>query len=576
MKSGIVFSGINKSFIRLTVYCLTMPCSICRVVGHNILTCSMNNGIQRVPKKKKEKQKVNLKKPPLTQGKYSEMLQKMKETRKNQYDLANECVQSLINGKNVSIIAEEKSGKRIIMECIHLIQNINHTCGVETQPRSVYITALNRKDTKPQFEEQESFGITSIVATKSNELLGEIVKIMNEPDDSKVYIHLDECDYGTGNTQSLSKLYLSPELETHRDRIKFITYSATPQEVILSEKIDEPQWAFHEFIPHESYFGAHKYIEQGLVFEPHTFFNGAEFTNHGSKIANDIYKLCEGGSNKRNIIVVRDTKPKNLGLIKRKKLELEEKYKCEIYVYDQHEPFEWGNPQEWAKMGRGEIKDDNEEIIGYFHKPVIVFISQICTRSTEICPLGHRRLYAWHDARLLSDKKAFNTLSQAIGRVKHYSQTGHPENNIKLYCDIDILNYTLGKELKKTEKKDMVVALRVGKTIIKDKKNIFNGFDDNYENIFDVPPSEWMTCKPSGRATYYSVDGKWCHYDKKVRYFNDLPPGSTNHEQYKNVLQYESSISNRYIIRKAKFVENPDYTGENKVDFKTNKNSMYS
>ena len=231
-------------------------------------------------------------------------------------------------------------------------------------------------------------------------------------------------------------------------------------------------------------------------------------------------------------------------------------------------------------MGRGEIKNDDEEIISYFYKPVIVFISQICTRSTEIDPLGHRRLYAWHDARMLSDKKAFNTLSQAIGRVKHYTQANHPENKIKLYCDIDILNYTLGNELENTEKKQLVVAQRVARNVIKDKKHIFQGFEDEYKTIHDV--TDWNTNIPESdtmkieMTTYKSVNGKWCHYDGKVRYFGDLPPGSTNHVQCKNVLQYESSTSNRYIIRRAKFIENPDYSDEVKVEFMTNEKSMYS
>ena len=252
-------------------------------------------------------------------------------------------------------------------------------------------------------------------------------------------------------------------------------------------------------------------------------------------------------------------------------------------VYDQVEPFEWGNPESWSELGRIQILNDDLEHLGYNYIPVIIFISQICTRSTEICPLGHRRLYAWHDARMLSDKKAFNTLSQAIGRVKHYKQSGHPENKIKLYCDIDILNYTLGKELENTEKTSLVVAQRVAKNVIKDKKHIFQGFEDEYKTIHDVPLSEWKTNIPDsdsdkmkiGMATYKSVDGKWCHQDGKVRYFNDIPPGGGGCG-IQNSLQYESETSDRYIIRKAKFVENPDYSDEIKVDFVTNEKSMYA
>jgi hypothetical protein len=234
-------------------------------------------------------------------------------------------------------------------------------------------------------------------------------------------------------------------------------------------------------------------------------------------------------------------------------------------------------------MGRGEIKNDDEEIISYFYKPVIVFISQICTRSTEIHPLGHRRLYAWHDARMLSDKKAFNTLSQAIGRVKHYTQENHPENKIKLYCDIDILNYTLGNELENTEKKQLVVAQRVARNVVKDSKFVFEKFEDGYKTIHDV--TDWNTNIPENdeikmkidTTTYKSVNGKWCNSDRKIRYFNDhRMPGGTTHDQYFNVLQYESSTSNRYIIRRAKFIENPDYSDEVKVEFMTNEKSMYS
>jgi hypothetical protein len=178
---------------------------------------------------------------------------------------------------------------------------------------------------------------------------------------------------------------------------------------------------------------------------------------------------------------------------------------------------------------------------------------------------------------MLCDKKAFNTLSQAIGRVKHYRQSGHPENTIKLYCDIDILNYTVGEELVNTEEKNLNVSQRVGKTIMKDKKFRFTGFGDTYATPSDVPDSEWSTGSPAGLPTKYRmIGGKWCHYDENVRYFNDLPPGETNHEQYKNVLQYESPESNRFIIRKAIFEENPNYTGEYKVGFATNEKSMYA
>ena len=252
-----------------------MPCGICRQTGHNRTTCPMQN--DSGSKVKIKNPKINLEKQTLNNEQYREKLKKMMDNRPEQYEIANECVQFLNEGKHISINAPEKSGKRQIMENTHLILNVNHGCGVDERPISIYITALNRKDTKPQHEEQETYGITSMTlnSNKSSELLGEIIKVLSEHT-SKVYIHIDECDYGSGSSQSLSQLYLSPALKDYRDRIKFITYSATPQEVIYSEKVDEPEWKFLNFIPHESFFGPEKYIDRGLVFNPDKFFDKDE------------------------------------------------------------------------------------------------------------------------------------------------------------------------------------------------------------------------------------------------------------------------------------------------------------
>jgi len=574
-----------------------MVCSICKGAGHNRTTCQSSSSHRPPPARNvggtRNKAKMNLDINPMSLEEKEEKLKYFKTRRKEQYKIANDCVESLMDGKNISITAEEKSGKREIMECIHLILNINHSMNLGGSVKSIYLTALDRKDTKVQFEEQESFGITSLVGTysKANELLGEIVKIMTDPtsSDSMIYIHLDECDYGTGSTQSLSSLYNSNELETHRERVKFITYSATPQELLMAVQIEAPDWAFHTFVPHESYFGAQKYIDNELVFKPKKFFDKGTLTitEHGSEIIQEMRSNLEDyPSNRRNIIVVRDTTSGNLELIKENKEDIESDHNCELRIYDKDESFEWGNPEKWAELGTVREYNGYLEPTGTSYKPVVIFIAQICKRSTEICPLGHLRLYAWHDARLLSDNKPFNTLSQAIGRVKHYTQSGYPENSIKLYCDIDILNYTVGKELENTEKKYLNVSQRVGKTVHKEKRFIFDGFEDKYTMPSDVPDSEWIIgSPPKSRTNYHMVDGKWCHYDKRVRYFsNDYDGGrggfSFAHRENRGgketILQYENPESDRFIIRTALTKENPDNTGEDKVDFATNEKSMYT
>ena len=50
--------------------------------------------------------------------------------------------------------------------------------------------------------------------------------------------------------------------------IKFITYSATPEELEKSDKIEVPDWSFYTFVPHDTYFGAKKYLDNGLIYTP--------------------------------------------------------------------------------------------------------------------------------------------------------------------------------------------------------------------------------------------------------------------------------------------------------------------
>jgi hypothetical protein len=569
-----------------------MPCSHCKGSGHNKRTCPNLGGgggggggppcVKKLTPTRVKKQLSQVKIPELEEAEVK--LKIIERERPEQYKIANECAQSLMDGKNVMVNAEEKTGKRCILEAINLIMIINHYSDVpykrEKVPRSVYVTGLNRKDTKVQFEEQENeYGILSI-SSGHDKLLGDIINILNdELNDGNIYIHLDECDYGTGADQSLSKLYNSQELQLHKDRIKYVAYSATPQELEFSE-LNSDEWNIHTFKPSDRYFGAQKYLDRELVYQPEIFFNDTDIREHGKSILEDLRTRISGPSDlndiprrQRNVIVVRDTTRKNLEAIQSKKDELSEKHGCEIHIFNQNNSFEWGDKTKWSELGRIEIKDDNEIIIGYQYNPVIICISHICTRSTEICPLGHRKIFAWHDVRKLEDKKAYNTLSQAIGRIKHYSQEDHPDNTIRLYCDRDILNYTVGNELKT---KSLVLGQRINSMKEKQSKVKFVGYEDSFgDDPSSVPDPAWQHGDPSiGRTgiEFCEYNGKWCHYDKKIRIWGDKPPGSTNHTQEKTVLQYESKSSDRYIIRMAKYEKielveptKPTYTHQTKA-----------
>jgi hypothetical protein len=528
-------------------------------------------------------------------GEAEEKLKHLGDTRKEQYDIAVDCVESLMNDKNCSVRAEEKTGKRVIMEAIHLIISVNHGCNVrpeKSRPRSVYVTALNRKDTKDQFREQEEFGIFSIVATKHASLIGEIIKLLNDPtNDGLIYIHLDECDYGTGCDQSLSKLYLAEELNLpiHKNRIKYVTYSATPEELEYSNTLRCGGWDKHEFIPSKDYLGAEWYLENELVFRPETFFDGSpDFSHQGARLIEEVRETCRDGLVEevrlRNVIVVRDTGKGNLGKIREMKSSLQDKHGCEIHIFDQSTSFAWGDPLSWASLGRTERLDDNMTNIGNDYIPVLIFISQICTRSTEICPLGHRKIAVWHDSRKLEDKKAYNTISQAIGRVKHYSQEGHPVNRIKLYCDANVLKHTVGMP------GDGVVHMGSRIQTVNSKKHnmiILKGFDDGYEDVGDVPDTEWQDGDP--RSEHLSIPGEWKLYQCGKYGKEDLGPQLWNSKETggygpakggvgkRGCIQYENQRSERWMYRMAIYERKTDGKNMEYIrSFETKKTSMYA
>jgi len=570
-----------------------MPCSHCRQTGHNKTTCpTLPASSSATPKPTKKPYWKSTKKPTKKPAKkspivldtvskgnqfYKEKIDLFKENREEQYNAALEIHSILKSGKNVAVKAEEKSGKREIMECVHCLLNME----CDFTPSSVYVTALDRKDTKVQFVEQETYGITSLVARDFGPLLSEVVKLLEGNSNTKVFIHLDEDDYGSGDKQNLAKIYGFGGVE--RDRVKFIGYSATPEELEKSLGF-ETDWVPIQFTPSPSYFGAQKYLERGLVRTPHTFFDGSDFTDHGIEIVADMKSNCEShvqSVQQRNVNVIRDVTPKNLAVINSRKSEFEQKFLCEIHVYDMHTEMKWGSLDSWKNLGKRSVEDEDGNHISYTYLPVLIFISQTCTRSTEIHPSGHRRIYAWHDVRKLKkDSKGdkvsnYNTLSQAIGRVKHYTQPGYPENNILLYCDKTILEFTLNPGSVKGKIK---LSARVKTTVTKQPKKT-TSFEDGYGDVSEVPDPDWQNGDPNTERPiplFQEVDGKWCHYDKKPRFWGDAPPGGGGVAGRQQVLQYENPTSERYFIRTVIFTENSAYGEEGISTFETTGKSMYS
>jgi len=574
-----------------------MGCSVCGEAGHNKRTCSSPVAVKKASPEAKRGKASFEGIVSVTNHEAEEKLAVIKATRWEQYEIANKCVVSLcyddgggIVGKNCSVKAEEKTGKRVIMEAIHLITIINHGFPILTSkspPRSVYVTALNRKDTKDQFREQrDDFGILSIVATCAGELIGEIIKLLRDPShDGVIYIHLDECDYGTGCDQSLSKLWFADELNLpiNKNRIKYVTYSATPEELEYSKTGKSGLWDIHTFTPSQDYIGAQWYLDNDLVFNPKVFFDGvSDFSKQGIKLIKGVNDNCASirdiSQRMRNVIVVRDTGKGHLNLIRQAREKLEEKYSCEIHIFDQNNGFDWGEEFAWAELGRKEKFDENLMITGYNFKAIVIFISQICTRSTELCTLGHRKIAIWHDTRMLDDKNAYNTISQAIGRVKHYTQPGKQPNRIKLYCDIKVLKRTIGL-LEDNEGIKMSARIQTEKQT---SVEFTGGYQDGYGDASSVPDTEWQNGDP--RSDLLSIPGRWRPYPCGKYGKRKLPPqiwNSSNHGgcggngMAQGVLQYKDADSDSWMYRIALYKKSYK-KDELLTTFETKKTSMYA
>jgi len=214
--------------------------------------------------------------------------------------------------RRILIDGDVKSGKREIVEYIAMRD--------ENNPRikHIFISAFHRKADKTQREELGQHNLT-VFSLSSKKVLENAIEFINRnllSSDTKIIIHFDECDFGTGNNQIVSKLWYEFK---NNNNIKFLLYSATGEEVRLSEQITQDSTddsfmdGFYEegvclkFTPPDSYCGAKKFLDEGLVIEATPFFkvneyNNIELTPQSKKIMKDaIFNLKEQKKKKRKL-----------------------------------------------------------------------------------------------------------------------------------------------------------------------------------------------------------------------------------------------------------------------------------
>lgn len=191
--------------------------------------------------------------------------------------------------RRVLMHGEVKSGKREIVE---YIARRDH--GSEIREH-IFISAFHRKADESQRRELEQHNL-KVFSIISNDSAKEALRYINERGShgKKIILHADECDYGTGSRQNLQFIY--NRIKENRN-IFTILYSATPEEVLFSQDITQSEedenfiGGIYEqgirlyYIPPETYCGAKKFLEEGLVVNADPFF----------KKENDVYVLSEQG-----------------------------------------------------------------------------------------------------------------------------------------------------------------------------------------------------------------------------------------------------------------------------------------
>ena len=328
--------------------------------------------------------------------------------------------------RRIIIRAPVKSGKREMVEYIAMRD-------LTAKPKRVhaFISAWHRTADEDQRDELNvhNMKVFSIITDKAVILFQ---KWLETNKDKDIILHFDECDYGTGKKQTLSKVWTSVR---DNPNIINILYSATPEEVLYSEEVESDEYHIlmedinegeHiHYTPPDGYCGPARFLAEGLIHEAIPFFYKNEdnfvLSEQGSQIVRDLTASLRTNP-KRNMIVLRlsysdngnkkDNKAiyqflKNIASFQEladfniivDKCENMDGIRNENIVM---EKIQWSKPSYW----KGKSSD-----------PTLVIIDQTSSRSTEwAC---HDRVFATHDFR---HKVQYSTVSQAQERVNHYAQ----------------------------------------------------------------------------------------------------------------------------------------------------------
>jgi hypothetical protein len=349
---------------------------------------------------------------------------------------ANEC-------RRILIRAPVKSGKREMVEYLAMRDHAHCPHRVH-----VFISAFHRMADEEQRKELRIHNMEVFSIIKKANVDSTVQWINKQIATGKqVVLHIDECDFGAGEKQNLAKVYKQFRVSPY---VTNILYSATPQEVLFSDEVEDDEFDMlndisqtgeHvEYTPPETFRGPASFLDAGLIFEAKPFFykNGTNITltEQGKEIVKGLYDQVTMRTG-RNICVLRLSYC-DLGGSRTQRKENKAIYQFlqgwqsipelqgSVIIVDKgeadtpvadgilREKINWSDRTYWLTKSK--------EI------PIIIVIDQTSSRSTEwVC---HDRIFAYHDFR---NTVIFSTISQAQERVNHYTTRYGSFQPIKVY-----------------------------------------------------------------------------------------------------------------------------------------------
>ena len=347
--------------------------------------------------------------------------------------------------RRILIRAPVKSGKREMVEYL-AVRDAAH------QPVRVhaFVSAFHRVADDMQRKELKIHNMEVFSLTKKLDADRCVNWIRNKIYEGKqVVLHIDECDFGSGERQTLNTIYSEV---TNNPSATTILYSATPQEVLFSGDVEtqENQTMIDEimhtgecvtYTPPTSFCGPNRFLDENLIEEAIPFFhkqnNIITLSSQGTQLIRELRQSIEERTG-RNILVLRLSYSDLGGNVSDKKQNkaihqflkywrsASELSDC-IIVADKSEKdvptssnillekIQWSNSTYWNLKSRD--------------VPIIMVIDQTSSRSTEW--LCHNRVFAYHDFRNTIN---FSTISQAQERVNHYVEKyNNTFQRIKVY-----------------------------------------------------------------------------------------------------------------------------------------------